>query len=154
MKRDFIIAFLLSCFFLLPAHAQSTSTSTLEIRFTGLRSDKGLIAIGYSTSSEGWPREPQKSRNWKKANQVVNGVFTARLENLPRGTYAISVLDDVNGNNEMEMTLGIPKEGWGFSMNPPFKLSAPKFDECSFRLDQPFQQITIDLRYAGKGAGK
>ena len=64
---------------------------------------------------------------------------------------AISVLDDENSNLEMDMVLGIPKEGWGFSMNPPVKLSAPKFRECAFLVDKPYHQITIDLRYAGKG---
>jgi uncharacterized protein (DUF2141 family) len=49
------------------------------------------------------------------------------------------------------MFLGIPKEGFGFSMDPPFRLSAPKFDDCSFLLNQPNQQITIRFRYAGKG---
>lgn len=150
MKKITWLLFIFGCILLLPAHSQSNPTATLEVRFTGIRDDKGLIAIGINTSSEGWPREPQISRNWKKAN-LVNGIFTARIENLKYGTYAISVLDDENSNLEMEMTLGIPREGWGFSMNPPLRLSAPKFEDCSFRLDRPFQQITIDLNYAGKG---
>jgi len=50
--------------------------------------------------------------NWKKTN-VVDGVFIARVEDLPYGTYAVSVLDDANSNLEMDMFLGIPKEGWG-----------------------------------------
>lgn len=131
-------------------NAQSSQTATLEIKFAGLRSSKGSIAIGINNSPEGWPREPQMNGNWKK-EKLKDGVFTAKLENLPFGTYAISVLDDENSNLEMDMTLGIPREGWGFSMNPPFKLSAPKFKECSFTLDEAYQQITINLRYAGKG---
>ena len=133
-----------------PLISQSTSEATLKIKFTGIRNSKGLIAIGINSSPEGWPRKPHMDPNWKKIN-IVDGVFIATVENLPYGTYAISVLDDENSNLEMEMFMGIPKEGWGFSKNPPFKLSAPKFDECSFRLDQPLKQITIDLRYAGKG---
>ena len=131
-------------------HAQSSGSGTLEIRFTGIRNDKGQMAIGINNAPEGWPREPQMNANWKKAN-INNGVFVARVENLPFGTYAISVLDDENSNLEMDMALGIPREGWGFSMNPPFKFSTPKFSECYFLLDQPIQQITINLRYAGKG---
>ncbi len=87
---------------------------------------------------------------WEKQN-VEAGVFTAKIVDLEYGTYAISVLDDENSNLKMDMFIGIPKEGWGFSMNPPFKLSAPKFEACSFLVNKPCQQITINLRYAGKG---
>jgi len=130
--------------------AQSPPTGRLEIRFTGIRDGKGLIAIGVNRSPEGWPRKPHLEFNWEKG-KLVNGIFTATIRDLPYGTYAVSVLDDENSNLEMDMVLGIPKEGWGFSMNPPFKLSAPGFEDCSFELSEPLQKITIDLRYAGKG---
>ncbi len=150
MSKTFLISFLLSWIFLLPINAQSKATSILEIKFTGIQNNKGLIAIGINHSPEGWPRQPHMDPNWNKTN-IVEGIFIAQVENLAYGTYAVSVLDDENSNLEMDMWLGIPKEGWGFSMNPPFRLSAPNFEECSFVLDKPFKQITIDLRYAGKG---
>ena len=150
MNKVSLITLLLCWTLLQSSISQSTLTSTLEIKFTGVRNSKGLIAIGINTSPEGWPRQPQMDSNWKKVN-IVNGVFTTKVENLAYGTYAISVLDDENSNMEMDMFMGIPKEGYGFSMNPPFKPSAPKFEECSFLLDKPYKQITIDLRYVGKG---
>jgi uncharacterized protein (DUF2141 family) len=149
MKKTALLLLLCCVAFHFSTHAQSTSKSTLEIKFKGIRNDRGQITIGISNSSRGWPHEPVMNREWKKTS-VVDGVFTARVENLEYGTYAVAVLDDENSNLEMEMTLGIPREGWGFSMNPPLKLSAPKFEECSFRVDRPFHQITIDLHYAGK----
>lgn len=130
--------------------SQSTSTATLEIKFTGIRNSNGNITIGINNAPEGWPREPQMNDRWKKQH-IKAGVFTAKIEDLNYGTYAISVLDDENTNQKIDMFIGIPKEGWGFSMNPPFKLSAPKFNECSFLVDKPYQQITIHLRYVGKG---
>ena len=149
MKRAYLFTILLCWIILLPSFSQSTPTATLEIKFTGIRNQKGLIAIGINTSPEGWPRKPQLDPNWKKSN-VVDGVFTARIENLTYGTYAVSVLDDENSNLEMDMFMGIPKEGFGFSNNARVGLSPPKFEECSFKLDQPYKQITIDLRYMGK----
>ncbi len=150
MKHSAFLLFLFCWIFHQPVNSQSNTVCTLEIKFTGIRTNKGLIAIGINRSPEGWPRQPHMDPNWKKTN-VVDGVFIARVEDLPYGTYAVSVLDDANSNLEMDMFLGIPKEGWGFSGNPPFKLSPPKFEQCSFVLDQPFKQITIGLRYAGKG---
>ena len=149
MKRACLFTILLCWIVLLPSFSQSTPTATLEIKITGIRNQKGLIGIGINSSPEGWPRKPELEPNWKKSN-VVDGVFTARIENLTYGTYAVSVLDDENSNLEMDMFMGIPKEGFGFSNNARVGLSPPKFEECSFKLDQPYKQITIDLRYMGK----
>jgi uncharacterized protein (DUF2141 family) len=126
--------------------AQSSASGNVVIRFTGIRDGKGQIAIGVNRSPEGWPRKPHMEFRWKKEN-LENGVFKATINNLPYGTYAISVLDDTNSNLEMDMFMGVPKEGWGFSMNPPFKLSAPGFEECSFELSESAREITINMRY-------
>ncbi len=150
MSKIVLIISLLTLSTAIPIMSQSYPTATLEITFAGIRSQKGQIAIGINSSPEGWPRKPHLDPNWKKTG-IKEGRFTARVEGLTYGTYAVSVLDDENSNLEMDMFLGIPREGWGFSGNPPFKLSAPKFEECSFRLDKPVVKITIDLRYAGKG---
>ena len=150
MKRAYLYTFLFSWIILQSSFSQSKPTATLEIKFAGIRNQKGLIAIGINTSPEGLPRKPNLDPNWRKTN-IVDGVFTARIENLAYGTYAVSVLDDENSNLEMDMFMGIPKEGFGFSNNAKVGLSPPKFEECSFKIDKPFQQITIDLRYMGKG---
>lgn len=130
--------------------SQSPETGTLEIRFTGLRSERGSIAIGINTSSKGWPRKPQIELNWKKEN-MKDGVFTVRVPDLPYGTLAVSVLDDENNNLKMDMTLGIPREGYGFSNDAPVRLSPPKYDASSFQFTRSNQQISIRLKYTGKG---
>jgi uncharacterized protein (DUF2141 family) len=149
MSNTFLAALLITFFQIPSMFSQPGSKTTLEIHFSGLRTSEGKIAIGVNTREEGWPREPQMSYDWEK--EVHDGMMKVRIPDLPYGTYAISVLDDVNRNVEMDMFLGIPKEGWGFSMNPGFKLSAPRFEECAFKLDKPYQLIVIEMRYAGKG---
>jgi uncharacterized protein (DUF2141 family) len=149
MKRIKFLSVFLFLTIAIPLFSQSSSKATLEIKFTGIRNSKGQIAIGINRSPEGWPRQPHMDPNWKKSN-IADGVFTVEIPNLSYGTYAISVLDDENSNLEMDMFMGIPKEGWGFSRNPPMKMSPPKFEECSFEITKPFQQVTINLRYLGK----
>jgi len=141
---------LFTLFFCLSLFSQSSSKGVLEIKFTEIRSDNGLIAIGINTSPEGWPRKPQIELNWKK-EEVVNGTFTVKVPELPFGTLAISVLDDENSNLEMDMRLGIPREGFGFSRDAPVRLSPPKYKESSFRFSRTGQQITIRMKYMGKG---
>jgi uncharacterized protein (DUF2141 family) len=130
--------------------SQSKERGTLEIRFTGIQNDAGLIALGIYTSPDGWPDKADIELQWEKKN-MADGVLTVQIPDLPYGTMAMSVLDDENSNLEMDYFLGIPREGYGFSMNPHVRLSVPKFNACSFELNQPFQQITINFKYTGKG---
>ena len=129
--------------------AQSDSIGILEIEFTGIRSNKGLIAININTLNEKFPREPGIEIQFSK-DQVEDGVLSVEIDSLAYGIYAISVLDDLNSNNKMDMFLKFPKEGYGFSLNPGNKLRAPKFKECSFEFNQPHQTITIVMRYPRK----
>jgi uncharacterized protein (DUF2141 family) len=105
--------------------------------------------MGMNNSKEGWPKKPQFEYRWKKEG-MKDGSLVVKIDRIPSGTYAISVLDDINSDGKMDMFLGIPREGWGFSMNPPLKLSEPKFEECAVHLDQPVRRISIELRHIGK----
>ena len=131
-------------------HSQPPGTGTLEIEFTGIRSEEGQIAIGLNSSRDGWPREPEIELAWPKKN-LENGTLVVRIDALEYGTYAISVLDDIDLDEEMKFFLGIPREGFGFSMNPPHKLHEPDFEESAIEVDRPFQRISIEMRYIAKG---
>lgn len=150
MKQAIFCLLLISSLSCHELFSQSAKAGTLEIHFTHLRSDKGSIAIGINTSSKGWPRKAEKEMQFKKA-AVKDGVFVVRIPDMPFGTMAISVLDDENNNVEMDMRLGVPQEGFGFSRDAPLGLGPPKFDNCSFEFGSDNQQISIKLRYMGKG---
>jgi uncharacterized protein (DUF2141 family) len=151
MIRLILTALLLTCIQTFPLYSQpQPGKGTLEITFTGLRNDVGLVAIGINKSEKGWPRKPDMDPNWKKTNGKAS-TMTVKLENFPYGTYAISMLDDENKNLDMDSFLGIPKEGFGFSNNPKVGFSAPDFEECTFVFNQPVQRIRIEVRYMGKG---
>ena len=129
--------------------AQTDSTGTLEIEFTGIKTAEGQVAIGINYAPEGFPNEPDVEIQYSKEG-LKDGKLTIQEMDLPYGTYAISALDDLDKNIEMKMFLGIPKEAYGFSGNPNAKLRAPKFDECSFELNQAHHKITIHLKNFGK----
>ena len=149
MKKTSFTLILLSLFAHIPLLAQLDSTATLEIEFTGIQSVEGQIAINISTVPKGFPRKPRLEIQFDK-DQMQDGALTVQIDSLTYGLYAISVLDDLNGDLEMKMFLGFPKEGYGFSLNPEVKLRAPKFKECSFELNQPNQKITILMQYPRK----
>ena len=65
---------------------------------------------------------------------------------LPPGTYAVSVYEDLNGNHKLDHNLfGIPREPVGASNNPPARIGPPRFNECSFHVGATAQTITITL---------
>lgn len=149
--KDLILYTLLLCAsYSYPLFAQASETGTLEIRFTDIRTEEGAMAVGINTSSKGWPKKAQIQLQLQKEN-MKDSVFVVRIPDLPFGTLAISVLDDVNNNVKMDQTLGIPKEGFGFSNDAKIRfLSPPKYESCTFEFTESGQQISIKLEYWGK----
>ncbi len=150
MKHLILFTFLLCVGHSYSLFAQSNETGTLEIRFTGIRTEEGSMAVGINTSSKGWPKKAQIQLQLPKEN-MKDSVFVVRIPDLPFGTLAISVLDDVNDNVKMDQTLGIPKEGFGFSNNASIRfLAPPKYESCTFEFGESMQQISIKLEYWGR----
>lgn len=130
--------------------AQSDSTGTLEIELFNIRNVDGQIALGINMGPKGWPRKAELELQFPKSESRTDSTYTVVIPEFAYGTYAISVLDDENCNLEMEMFLRIPKEGYGFSLNPSNRLSAPKFEDCAFKLDEPYKKLIINMRYSGR----
>jgi uncharacterized protein (DUF2141 family) len=149
MKKTVLIALLFSFLSVPVLFAQSDSLATLEITFTGIRNNRGLIVIGINDSQKGWPRNPMMDSHWEKTG-LQNGRLTVKIGGLKYGTYAVSVLDDENSNLEMDKLLGIPKEGCGFSNDVKIKMSSPNFKDCSFKIDRASKKISIEMKYWGK----
>jgi uncharacterized protein (DUF2141 family) len=80
---------------------------------------------------------------------ISNKVATASFEGIAEGTYAISVIHDVNNNKKFDTNfLGIPTEGYGASQNKLPFAAAPKFEENKFTVNTNTTiNSTIKLRY-------
>lgn len=66
---------------------------------------------------------------------------------LPRGDYAIAVIHDENGNARLDTLAGIPREGFGFSRNPPIMFGPPRFTAARFTLGGDAEMQQIRMRY-------
>jgi uncharacterized protein (DUF2141 family) len=77
---------------------------------------------------------------------IVNGTARIALGSLAPGSYAVSVFHDANANGKLDTFAGIPKEGYGFSRNPPFRPRAPKFTEAQLDIADNSTTV-INLRY-------
>lgn len=126
------------------------TTGNLVITFTGIRSDIGNIRLGLYDAPDQWTDNAKYHYVWNK-EELKDGRLTVEIKDLPRTTYAISVLDDEDENETMTYRLGLPTEGWGMSNNPSFaRLKAPPFEEVSFELDSPVIRFGINMVYLNR----
>jgi uncharacterized protein (DUF2141 family) len=130
-------------------NAQTKSTATLTVRVTGARNTKGKIGVTLFQDAQGFPDDTSRAIRQQAVDIDPNSMSAqAIFEDLPQGTFAVSVLHDENGNGKMDKNfVGIPKEGYGASNNPKKKRRAPTFEEAKFSLGGAEQTIEIMLIY-------
>ena len=84
---------------------------------------------------------------------AVPGETVVTLHNIPPGTYAIQVFQDVNSNGKMDTSwIGLPLEPFGFSLDAKPFLSKPPFDEVKFNLVAGENSQTLHLQNAPKSS--
>lgn len=68
---------------------------------------------------------------------------------LPKGTYAVVVYHDEDGDGGFDRTaLGLPKEGYGFSNDAPARAGLPSFESVRFK-HEGASSLSIRMRYGG-----
>lgn len=121
--------------------AQLGATSTLTVRIAGIRNPKGNLIVKLSRDSNIVEMRKVEIDRKTLTAQVV-------YRKLPQGVYAVSLFHDENMNGKLDSSfMGIPKEGYGFSNNPPKRIGQPKYAETTFKLSQPEYTTEIELVY-------
>ena len=115
-----------------PAAAQQnqSANATLIIRI-GNVAPRGIVRLGLYTEAE----YPKDNAAWIASADVpaVGGETVVTLQNIPAGTYAIEVYQDLNSNGKMDRNfLGLPREPYGFSRDARPRLSKPDFSRVKF----------------------
>jgi uncharacterized protein (DUF2141 family) len=121
------------------------ATTALEMEFVNLRSAKGVLQICLTADPADFP----DCRNAAHAirRTIPAAVPRLRLEGLPPGDYAIAVIHDANSNARLDTTLGIPREGFGFSRNPAIRFGPPRFSAARFPLGTGAEKQQVRIRY-------
>lgn len=119
--------------------------ASLDIRFEALRSTRGVIRICLTTNPAGFP-DCSKDGGAITRSVPADGAVV-HIGDLARGTYALAVIHDENGNARLDTFAGIPKEGIGFSRNPRLMFGPPRFAAAGFPVDgAPVSQV-IRMKY-------
>jgi len=119
----------------------------IQVEVVNLGHDRGQLGILLFDGSEGFPMDPERAVRQEMV-LIEEGQARHVFSGLPYGRYAIAVMHDENGNNQLDTNmLGIPKEGNGISNNAKGTFGSPSFDKAAVAVDQPTQTIRIKMRY-------
>ncbi len=112
---------------------------------TGLRHDRGLVRLAICPADSAFPDCKEKAIR-KASLAIVGGVAKVHFAGIPAGHYAIALFHDANSNGKLDTLMGIPREGYGFSRNPPFRPRAPRFAETEIAVEGRATTV-IAMRY-------
>ena len=128
------------------ASAAPPETGSVVVEITGLRSAKGQVLACLTTRADAFPncsRDPQARKLAVQAREPE----VLRFADLPPGRYAVALLHDENGNGKADMTLMIPREGFGFSRDAALRMGPPKFAAAAFAVQGEAVTMPVRMRY-------
>ncbi len=133
-------------FFVLLTASAVQAQGKITVSISNIKNNNGVCRVcifdnAASFNGEGKPLQCVSTN-------VSNKTAVARFDNVPAGTYAISVFHDANNNNKFDLNfVGMPKEGYGASKNKLPFAAAPAFKDNQFTLkNSQHLQLPIRLR--------
>lgn len=134
---------------LLPTAAwaeEAAGTGALTVRFTALRSAKGMIRACLTRNPDHFltcDKDPAAF----KASIAAGPEAQIAFRDVPPGDYALAIAHDENGNGKVDTFMGIPREGVGFSRDPAMRFGPPKWDAARFHVAAGPTAMTVKLKY-------
>jgi uncharacterized protein (DUF2141 family) len=131
-----------------PVAAGAVGSCSLTLEVSGLRNNRGNLAIALFDSAATFPdhKQARHAALVRSSQKPVKVVFSG----LKPGKYAAAVLHDENQNNQMDFNfLGMPLEGYGFSNDAPVLFGPPSFAAAAVTLSPKPTRAPIKLRYFG-----
>lgn len=130
----------------MPAASPAASLAgSLEIDVAGMRSARGLIRVCLTADPRNFPGCLDDKRAVTRSVPASQRII--RFDDLPPGKYAAALIHDENSNAKLDTLLGIPREGFGFSRNPPIGFGPPRFTAAEFALGGVAETQQVTMRY-------
>ncbi|WP_343632412.1 DUF2141 domain-containing protein [Fluviicola sp.] len=146
MKRSFFTFIFFALVSLVSVSFKAPSYHTITIKVTNIRNSKGNMQLQIFRNAENY----NKGLAWKvkivDKGEMKNNTLTCTFTGIEEGEYGIALLDDENKNKEMDYTMFMPDEGFGFADYYHSGWSKPKFDQFKFTLKDD-KSMTAKLRY-------
>lgn len=128
--------------------ARADLKGNLIVEVDSLNNQKGEVCFKLFSGSRGFP-DGNESAIKRQCVKNANNPSIITLNNIPFGSYAVSVFHDINGDRKLNRnSLGMPTEGYGFSNNPIVSRGVPKYGECIFLVAGSNTKIKINMKYS------
>lgn len=129
------------------AAGAAAGDTTVHVVVTNVVNQDGMLLAGAYDSPETWLGPTVVARKEVPvADSLKDGTVTFDML-LPPGRYALSVLQDLNGNRKLDTNfIGIPVEPSGSSNDAPARFSAPKFRDALITVGDQTLEVRIRLR--------
>jgi uncharacterized protein (DUF2141 family) len=125
--------------------AAGAPTAEFEISIEKLRSRKGDVHLCLTRQPTHFPDCKSDPKAVTRSAPATTGPI--RISGLAPGGYALSIFHDENRNRKLDMIVGIPREGFGFSRNPVVRFGAPKFRQVRIDLRAGFTREAVRMQY-------
>lgn len=123
------------------ALSQVSKTGDLNVTVSNCYSEEGQVIFALYSSDVFQQKEP----DFTKKVSIIEGVASAKFDNLPAGTYAIVCLHDKNENGRMDFdSSGRPLESYGTSNNP-MMFGPPSWEESKFAFLG--EEMELEIRF-------
>lgn len=130
-----ILSFLLT---LVLAMAQQT---TVTIQVNNIQVGKGSVVINIYDKEASFFKTAYVSKTQTADNASLKFTFE-----IPNGTYAISIYQDIDGNEKLNQGwFDIPLEPVGFGNNFKPSFSQPTFNKCAVNVSDKNSNFSINL---------
>ena len=110
----------------------AVATSDLSVDVSNLRSAKGMVRVCLTADPDNFPACVDDAQAVTRS--IPASKTSVSFGGLPHGDYAVAVIHDENGNKKLDTFAGIPREGFGFSRNPPVTFGPPRFSAARFTI--------------------
>lgn len=104
----------------------------IRVEIHHLRNNNGQVLLSLFKDPNGFPDVAEKAV-FRVAVPIEARKAVYTFPSVPPGRYAVAVLHDENGDRKLNTnSLGLPKEGYGFSNNVAGAFGPPSFKRASF----------------------
>lgn len=126
------------------ATGDDSGTRSLTVTVTNIPGAKGELLVGLYDAKESFTSKPLPLS--PKVPVTSTDPVTTRITGLKPGIYAIAVIQDLNGNGELDRNLfGMPVEPLAFSVIREIPKGKPKFAACAFEIKDTDLEMTLPL---------
>lgn len=122
------------------------AAATIDIAISNLRSEKGDVLICLSSNPKFFP-DCTKDKSARKIKVAASSAGNVQITNVKPGTYAVALVHDENANGKMDLSLFLPREGFGFSRNPKIRMGPPKFKSAQFTVGADDAKHAVKMKY-------